>query len=66
MRKHYWSLVSMLAVVVGTAHGQALIWMAPIDVAPEFRATILHERYLMSVTEVTNEQFAQVVAMTIW
>ena len=61
MMKHYGAFLSMLAVAACTAQGQALIRMAPVDVAPEFRNTILHERYLMSVTEVTNAQFAQVV-----
>ena len=59
--KHYGAFLSMLAVVAGTAHGQALIQMAPVDVGPEFLSVIPHERYLMSITEVTNEQFAQVV-----
>ena len=59
--KWYMTCGYLMSVAAGAAYGQALIRMAPVDVAPEFRNTILHERYLMSVTEVTNAQFAQVV-----
>ena len=59
--KWYMTCVYLMSVAAGAVQGQALIQMAPIDVAPEFRATILHERYLMSVTEVTNAQFATVI-----
>ena len=59
--KWYMTCGYLMSVAAGAAYGQALIRMAPIDVAPEFRSTIPYERYLMSVTEVTNAQFVTVV-----
>ena len=59
--KWYMTCGYLMSVAAGAVQGQALIRMAPIDVAPEFRSTIPYERYLMSMTEVTNAQFATVI-----
>lgn len=57
----YVMCVCLLGAVACSVQGQTLIDMALIDVAPEFHDVLPYEQYLMSVTEVTNEQFVEVI-----
>ncbi len=58
-----WSITRacMLGFVACTANGQTWIDMTEIEVVSQLREVIPHERFLMSITEVTNEQFAAVI-----